>query len=358
MSNVLDYLRWRGDLSFKESGFNEIDAMVLARLSYIPFDRIVSEDFYEGILLKDAADKFLKQESYKEKFLWPADQDFLLLLKDSIRFRNLELCSYVNQIDVEIQKQFCAITIKMMEGEYYISYRGTDSTLIGWKEDFNMAFLTPIPSQQSAKEYFIAATEYLSGTFILGGHSKGGNLAVYASASCNAGYQSVIRSVYNFDGPGFEQNILSTAGYKNISERLYTYIPESSVVGMLLDHEEEYVIVKSSQKGIMQHDIYSWELLGKHFVEGKKLTKESRMLDASLKEWVSDMDYVQRQQFVDAIFTVFKDSQAETTEEFMSQWHKSIGKMMTSLKHMDEKDKRNVFRTINSLLRIITKNVF
>lgn len=357
MANVLDYLKWRGDLSLDENPFNEVDAMVLARISYIPFDGIVAANFKERILLKEAAEVFLNRKDSTEKILWHTDLEFLSLLSTSKRFGNMELSGYVNQIDEELEKQFCAVTVKMKNQTYYVSYRGTDSTLVGWKEDFNMTFMTPIPSQQSAYEYFTTAAEMLPGEFFLGGHSKGGNLAVYAAAMCGCNNQKRIIEVYNFDGPGFEHNFHSQEGYISVSDKIRTYIPQSSIVGMLLDHEEEYMIVKSSRAGIMQHDLYSWEIMGKAFIKQDELAKESRILDISLKEWVSGMNYEQRQQLVDAIFMIFRDTGASTMEELMSQWYKNIGSVIASLKSMDNKDKKNMMRTFQSLIKIFRKNM-
>lgn len=141
MANVLDYLKWRGDLSLDENPFNEVDAMVLARISYIPFDGIVAANFRERILLKEAAEVFLNRKDSTEKILWHTDLEFLSLISASERFGNMELSGYVNQIDEELEKQFCAVTVKMKNQTYYVSYRGTDSTLVGWKESLKCIIL-------------------------------------------------------------------------------------------------------------------------------------------------------------------------------------------------------------------------
>ncbi|MGN1231379.1 MAG: DUF2974 domain-containing protein, partial [Anaerotignum sp.] len=226
----------------------------------------------------------------------------LRCLAESQRFSQMELCGYVNKLDFAAEKQFSALTIRTGDGMAFVAYRGTDSSSVGWKEDFNMSFMDTVPAQQEAGIYLCQAAEHFKGRLRVGGHSKGGNLAVFAAAMCPAEVQERIVAVYNHDGPGFREGMLQRVGYRAILPRVQTFVPQSSVIGMLLEHEEEYVVIRSSQKGIMQHDPYSWEILGKDFVRLEALSEESRLLDRTVKAWLNDLPEEQREKFVDAVY--------------------------------------------------------
>lgn len=212
------------------------------------------------------------------------DVDLLKLLAENRRYRNMKLTYYVNQIENESQMQFSAVTVQISKKLHFVSYRGTDNTLVGWKEDFNMSFTCPVPAQKSAVEYLEQVASKTTGELILGGHSKGGNLAVYAAAFCKQALQGRIATVYNFDGPGFSQKVIKAEGYINICNKVTTYVPQSSIVGMLLEHEEKYTIIHSNQLGIMQHDIYSWMVERNHLVTLREITNSSKVIDRTLKQ--------------------------------------------------------------------------
>ena len=289
MANVCDYVRWRGDLTLEQSEFNEIDNLILARFSYFPFDKIIREN--EIATIKELSRRFSNQDVTKLPILWKDDVELFPLMGNSKRFGGMLATKYINKIDAEQEKQFSAITVLMPDGTIYVSYRGTDNTIVGWKEDFNMSFKSHIASQISAKQYLEEiAKEYPSSKIIIGGHSKGGNIAVYAATFASKEVKDRIINVYNNDGPGFCEDVIETAEYQEILPRVHTYIPQSSIIGRLMNHKEKYTIVESVQRGIMQHDLYSWQLLGKEFVTLKKLTNESEFIDKTIKDWLENVE--------------------------------------------------------------------
>ena len=256
MANILDYIIWRGDLSFNNSKLNELDELIFARMSYLPFKEI---DFKDNETLREISYKFISIN--KEKFLWPGDDKLISMLGESRRFQNLKVSDYIEITDTHAEKQYASITIHLSDKEKYISFRGTDSTLVGWKEDFNMSFLYDIPSQLEALKYLNnIGTKYPNSELIVGGHSKGGNVAVYSSIYADDTIQNRIKKVINAEGPGFSENVINDERYARIKDRIKTFIPQESIIGRILEHEEDYIVVKSNQKGIMQHDIYSWEV--------------------------------------------------------------------------------------------------
>ncbi|MCI8482579.1 MAG: DUF2974 domain-containing protein [Clostridia bacterium] len=245
MANIFDYLTWRGDLTLEQSEFNEIDNLILARFSYLPFDNVLKEG--EAITIKEAAKRFEKLDIKKERILQKEDIDLFPTLAGCNRFCDMKITDYINKINLKEEKQFSAITILMPDETIYISFRGTDNTLIGWKEDFNMSFQGKVPSQIDAVEYVKGVAKKYQNPLRIGGHSKGGNVAVYAASFCTEKIQERIINVYNNDGPGFHEEVIVKPSYQKMLSKIHTYVPQTSIIGRLLYHEENYTVVQSTQ---------------------------------------------------------------------------------------------------------------
>ena len=359
ITNIFDYFTWRGDLTLEHSDFNEIDGVISARLAYLPFERIMGQQSMNATNIATAAKAFLELQDIELIVLIKEDVHLLASLAESPRFQNMEIMMYVNQIDAETKTQFSVITVRITENRYFISFRGTDNTLIGWKEDFNMSFVCPVPAQELALHYVENIAHSVSGSFIIGGHSKGGNLAVYASSCCSNDIQERIEKVYNYDGPGFDDKILLTEGYKKICHRINTFVPQSSIVGMLLGHEEEYTIVHSAQiSGIWQHDTYSWEIKRDKFVYLESVDNSSRFIDYTLKAWVANLDYSQREKFVDTVYTVISETNAATLRELGDNWFSSAVIVLKSVKNLDEATRSAVTQALILLAKSAKTGMF
>ena len=357
MANVCDYVRWRGDLTLEQSEFNEIDNLILARFSYFPFDKIIREN--EIATIKELSRRFSNQDVTKLPILWKDDVELFPLMGNSKRFGGMLATKYINKIDAEQEKQFSAITVLMPDGTIYVSYRVTDNTIVGWKEDFNMSFKSHIASQISAKQYLEEiAKEYPSSKIIIGGHSKGGNIAVYAATFASKEVKDRIINVYNNDGPGFCEDVIETPEYQEILPRVHTYIPQSSIIGRLMNHKEKYTIVESVQKGIMQHDLYSWQVLGKEFVTLKKLTNESEFIDKTIKDWLENVEPEKREQVIDAVFEILNTTEAQTMKELKANWFANAKTILGTYKNIDSDTKEMVWQTVNELLKVAKNNIF
>ena len=357
MANVCDYVRWRGDLTLEQSEFNEIDNLILARFSYFPFDKIIREN--EIATIKELSRRFSNQDVTKLPILWKDDVELFPLMGNSKRFGGMLATKYINKIDAEQEKQFSAITVLMPDGTIYVSYRGTDNTIVGWKEDFNMSFKSHIASQISAKQYLEEiAKEYPSSKIIIGGHSKGGNIAVYAATFASKEVKDRIINVYNNDGPGFCEDVIETPEYQEILPRVHTYIPQSSIIGRLMNHKEKYTIVESVQKGIMQHDLYSCQVLGKEFVTLKKLTNESEFIDKTIKDWLENVEPEKREQVIDAVFEILNTTEAQTMKELKANWFANAKTILGTYKNIDSDTKEMVWQTVNELLKVAKNNIF
>lgn len=352
MANLTDYIIWRGDIDMEYDCFNEVDGAVFARLSYVPFDGFISE---ATLLHRKIADI---DASVKNRIASKNDKKLTELIKKSRRFGNIDVLAYVNRTDVTEQTQFAAVTFRLSDELYYVAFRGTEDTLIGWKEDFNMSFTFPVPSQRLAVSYYEKlATDLKHARFILGGHSKGGNLAVCAAAFCAPEFQKKIISVYNFDGPGFDSEVIATEGYGRICNRIHTFLPQSSIIGMLLEHEERYTVVHSIQTGIWQHNIYSWELERNRFVYLDKITNSSRMIDRTIKDWVSGIAPERREQLVDIAYDIMTDTNIQTFKELNTHRFASAKAILKATRRLDPETRKTVAHALGVLLKSARKNL-
>ena len=268
------------------------------------------------------------------------------------RFRDMKLSGFVDHLDTEKAEQFAALTIACGDGALYLSFRGTDDTLAGWKEDFYLSCMQEVPAQKKAVEYTEAmARQYPRVKLRLGGHSKGGNLAVWAGVFCPLAVQRRIRSVWSNDGPGFHDDILSLPRHVRLAERIHTIVPKSSVVGMLLEHEEDYTVVDSSQQGLMQHDGFSWAVKGPGFVRLHSVTRQARLCDQELRGWVQELTEEQREQFIDSAFQVLEASGAQTLTDLKADSFKAVGAIIRALKDLDRETRDALLKFMSILFR-------
>jgi len=356
MSNVFDYLDWRGDITFSELPLGEVDSLILSLICYIDFDGIVPEDHTASVQLLSAAKQYLRRHRGEQAYLGavvPASIVTLLAkAAKTKRFGNTRLSGYVNLIDEDNQGQFSALTFSLGEGSIFVAYRGTDDTLIGWKENFNMSFMEIVPAQHEAEKYLDSVASSLNGRIYLGGHSKGGNLAVYAAVKSTAATKERIIQTYNNDGPGFNSNFIKSAEYQHIKKKIRTLVPESSVVGLLLEHEETYEVVKSTQSGLMQHDAFSWQLLGGRFIYLDSVSNQSIRIDKTLKGWLAGMDMKQRAEFVDAIYDTLASTNASTLTDISADKIK----LLRAWKNLSDDNKTVIMKSLKILIKEIKKN--
>ena len=333
MSNVSDYLKWRGDLDFSQAPFNDVDNLILAQIAYVDFTDIVpAPGSIETITIAEAADTFFDTHDEKEikkckSFIGKAPY----LLREAAatkRFGSLILTNYVDYVDGGKEEQFAAFHVRIDNRLTYIAFRGTDDTLVGWKEDFNMSFLSPVPSQKDAVRYIDTTVQRSEGKLILGGHSKGGNLATYASSQVEPSLQDRIKQIYSFDAPGLNHTIIETEGYQSIASKIKRYIPQGSIVGMMLETPKQAHIVKSvAIGGIAQHDTFSWQIENEHFVLLDTLNPDSIQTDKTLKEWVETVPDDELKDFFDVFFGLILDAQITSIDEFFQP--NSIKKLLT-----------------------------
>jgi len=350
MASTMDYLFWRGDLPFSRDPFNDVDGMILARLSYAPFELLPAPDGPRP--LREAAGEILALPDLDRAVRMPEDRDLLAALADSPRFRDLTFLAFENRLDAGSATQFSAVALRLEEGLCCVAFRGTDNTLVGWKEDLNMGFQCPVPAQRLAVEYLERIGREIGDDLVLTGHSKGGNLAVYAAAFCSPALQDRIRAVRNYDGPGFDDAVLASEGYRRICDRVETFVPQSSIVGMLLGHREKYTVVHSTRAAMpQQHNTYSWEIERTGFLCLETVTGGSRFVDSTLKEWITHLNAEQWELFVDTVYQVLTETNAQTVRELSEKRLTSAWAVLKSVKRLDDETRRVVTETLKSLAR-------
>lgn len=304
MANIFDYLEWRGDLTFSQDPPNAVDALIFSELCYIRLGGRVASDITAEVPLSVAAEEFFALEDHAERIHFKDDMELLQLAAVSRRFGDSLVCRYRDVLIPEQETQFAAMTFLLDDGSAFIAFRGTDYSLTGWKEDFNMSFQQTVPAQRLAQQYVRDIAAEYQRPLRIGGHSKGGNMSVFAAARSSPMIQCGIVEVYNNDGPGFTDYLMGDPGYITMVPKIRTQIPQSSVIGMLLEHEEPYRVIKSKTIGLLQHDPYSWEVMGRDFITLEQITEDSRFVDAAIKTWFADMTVQERNQLVDVMFAL------------------------------------------------------
>lgn len=323
MENFLDYLN-KNQSSFKEDPLNEVDSLILAYLSYLHYPKY-------KLRIKDLdISKTTKEKNNKE---------FIKRVKESKRYQNIELCFYKEETNDLIEKQFSSVTFLLPDDTMYLSFRGTDSTLTGWKEDFNMAFMLPVPSQKEALDYTNKITKLIPKKFYLGGHSKGGNLAVYAGCNLNNELEKRLIKIYSHDGPGFLKEFLTTSNYQQVKSKITKIVPSSSIIGMLLYTNEKYKIIKSSEKGILEHDPFSWLVNDKSFITIKKLTDGTIYTNKVINDFISSLSKKEREIFIDSLFTVLKATNLTTLDQISKNFIIKIPNILIAIYKLDDVNK-------------------
>jgi hypothetical protein len=354
MANLLDYLDWRGDLPFDRAPFNEVDNLIFACLSYIDFEGVVPAaptampvTLAQAYKVLESSEKLCQVAPLLS--LYP---ELLARAAATVRFRGVLLSHHKNAVDHIRANQFSATVFTYEKNKHYIAFRGTDDNLAGWKEDFLMGFKETVLAQAQAVRYVGAVVPLLRGSVILGGHSKGGNLAVFAAAKTTVRIRRRLETVYNNDGPGFLPSVIGSDGFKAVLGRIVTIIPQTSVVGMMLEHGCEYKIIGSTERLILSHNPLTWEVLGTSFVHKTELSRSSRQFNEALGSWLAGLTLEQREQFVEALFDIITASGAHTLSDLSKERLSVIDATIRKLRQMDKQTRTQLRNTIINFFTI------
>lgn len=331
-------------------GFTPVDSLVLSWASYFRvLPDLPAAGGEEGVEIRE----LLRAECFPRFFwtVWDPDKckRLLVAMAASPRFRSIRQCFSVDDVDDAQQKQFAACAYVLGPELMYVAFRGTDRTLVGWKEDFNMAFAAPVPAQEAAADYLAALASRTSAKLLLGGHSKGGNLAIYAAARNAEMLGDRLVRVYSHDGPGFLPELLAEPGFRAIESRVERSVPQSSIVGMLLDHSSDYTVVKSTNLGPLQHDPFSWVVEGEDFARAKGLSFDARRIDAVVSAWLVEHTPEQRELLVDAIYSLITLPEVETVTDLVDSWQRAIPAVRERIGALDPEVRAAILEMLKSL---------
>lgn len=353
MANIQDYVNWRGDLSFDAAAFNEVDNVILSELAYMDFGGIATD---QGVTLTEAARLFFSQgrgEELEKTALFQADElcPLLRCAAKGSRFGTVRILTPVQLVDDDVETQFSATAFDLGKSGIYLAYSGTDDTLAGWKEDFNLSYMDSVPAQHMALEYLVQmAAAHPERPVLLGGHSKGGNLALYAALNAPEELLSRIQAVYSNDGPGLRNNVCGSAAYSRLQNKICCLVPQDSVIGMLLEHPGDCKAVYSTQKGILQHDAFSWQTGPYGFEAAAEETRELTDNEKALRELVGGLTEEQLRDFTNALFEILAGSGATTTTELRDEGlSRCLPAMLKAYGSLDGETRRLVWDTMEHI---------
>ena len=352
MPNIITYAEEQLD-TFLTSPFGSADSLILSWVANLDFPP--ETQTWTGVPLRD----LFRAELFPTLFhdLWdPASTRTLFTaLASSPRFRDIRLMGCTNLMDEAQQMQFSAVTFQLRPDLAYVAFGGTDTSLVGWKENFNMTFLSPVPAQTQAARYLTQAAGHCAGDLLVGGHSKGGNLAVYAAGSVSPAIQARIRQVYSHDGPGFPKPFLASPGYGVIRDRVEKTVPQDSVVGLLLESEACQIIQSSRRMSLLQHDPFSWMVEGNGFLPAEELSDEARFWDRTLDSWADRVPPQEREGFFDALYDILTSANADSLGDLADD----IPALLGAARNLDPETRgllRRTFRALRASLRKARKD--
>lgn len=363
MGNLLDYIDWRGDLSFEQSSFNKIDTLILCQIAYLKFDGLLKDlDFSDRVSLNSLADLFRNASDYNSRsdtglLINKLTLNLLYSAAGSRRFRDVKVCGYHSVIDLEEEEQFAAMTFILDDKISLIAFRGTDDNIIGWKEDFNLGIMDEVPSQKDAVKYLRNAAKNIKGMLYIGGHSKGGNLSVYSAARMPLSIKKRIISIFNADGPGFAEKRLECEDFKSIMPLVQSYYPQLSIIGMLFSNAGHYSVVKSDEQGVMQHDPFSWNLIGAEFITVAGFDKASEFIRETVNRWINEMSQEQREILVETLFKVIRSTDARTNRELDDKKFSNSLKIVSAVNNLDPEIRKSFMEIIREYLKIVNNTI-
>ncbi|MCR5732853.1 MAG: DUF2974 domain-containing protein [Sphaerochaetaceae bacterium] len=362
MNNLYEYLKWRGDLSFKQDPLNEVDAVIFAWLSYFKLEELdysafIGKDLSSIVsLYENVYDKLEKKDKSNGVIASSAASCLIATLVEYPRFKNVKVSEFKSLYDTKNSIQFAVVSYSIAEGVEVVAFRGTDTSVAGWKEDCMLSFMEALPAQEMALE-FLNSRFSEADKFYVTGHSKGGNLAIYAVMKADSKGSGKIKAIYNFDGPGFCFDIKETPNYPALSKKVHSFLPQESIVGMLLEHVEDYKVVKSSSVGILQHLLIHWNIMGKKLVTLDKRARSSVMIDSIVSTWLGNVSFEERKEFVYAIFDVLEKAGIEYFNDLTTDSFTKLGAIMKEMAHMKPEQRKMVRLYLTELMKVSSDSI-
>lgn len=360
MNSLAEYVKNYGGKSFEESPFNEVDALVLSQLSYVDFSAIVCKfDSDVEITLKDAAYQFFylhNEDELKEKISIVYKASMLLSqCAETKRYNDIKLLKYANNVNDKIDKQFSAVTFYIDEGLAVIAFRGTDTSITGIKESAMLSYMFPVPAQIESLYYLQESGMMAKRDLIVCGHSKGGNLATFAGVSCSNSLKKKIKGIYEFDAPGFPQQMIDRYDYVEMRDKIYSYIPQSSIIGCMLYHDSSRRIVKSTNENIKQHQASSWVIKDNHFEFTNETDELSKFTDRYLKKLTAAVGEENIEDVFETVFDFLENAGINDIEDIKAFHFVNLAKAIGSLKNISDSQKDIIESTLKQAIKELSR---
>lgn len=333
--NMLDYVRLFCEAPFSERPFGIEDAIVLSQLSYLKLDAFIKDFEKDPAYICELSASPLRETLVADPKYKKDQMALLEALAGCRRFKGLTARFYVNQVDASEETQFSAVTFMIPDALPFVAFRGTDETMLGWQEDFGLALKDPITGQRLAEGYVSRVAKLLEGSFMLGGHSKGGNLSLYALYTVDRAVRDRIERIYALDAPGFRPEFIERTDYDAVKKKIVRIVPKDSVVGLLFNDQPGKTVIESDARGMAQHNMYTWVIREGHVVE-TKLSKEHLRSVRNFNQWILSLDDEHLQGIVKLLAEILDDTGAKTTVEFRENVPKYVRSLLKAAGDMDD----------------------
>ena len=359
MSHIVSYIRRQKENTFQDVPFNEVDALVLSQFVYLKWDSVIPtmSEKRESVCLCDVVETLDYEHVFSDERYRKDNIQLLEAMVESKRFRKMKMNYFSDITSILAETQFSVMTVFLEEGPTVIIYRGTDETLVGWKEDFNMCFKEPVTGQSLSALYLQQVSQLIDGKFIVTGHSKGGNFAVYASMNVESNVQNRIDKVYSFDSPGFRPEILESVDFNIMKDRIIKYLPHSSIFGVLLQSKENFQVVECFSIGILQHNPYNWQIVGNEFKKVDKLDRSSVFLNETYNEWLFSLTDEELHAYSEIWYRIMREANITTLLEFTKEPGKTLSSLIDAIRETDDQTKEMAKELARGLIEVAKENI-
>ena len=359
MSNLIDYLEEVKYLPFDQEPLNILDKVCINEIGYLTYEKWLSaSDLKETINLHDYAEGKDLNPDYS--FMVTKERvDLAEAMVRSRRFAGLNLSDYCSVLDKEVEKQFAAMIFSLPELDYQqIVFRGTDDSVIGWKEDFQLTYSREIPAHRSAMAFLEKHLSNLSGHIVVSGHSKGGNLALYSAVQSSTVLREQIAELLLLDSPGLMKSLLEKPSYQELKPKMTVIRPQESVVGVMLYWDKTAKLVAADGIGIAQHNVLLWQvdLETNDFVYEDQPTDLSQRLKETFQEWIETLPNQELKQVCDLFFDTILDSGIESLDDIGIKTLPKLGQMLQEFGNLSDQQKKVLQDGFNQLLWIFWKS--
>jgi len=360
-SNHLHYLEWRGDIPFSASPFNLVDASILCHLAYEHLEGLVSSSFKEQITIRQLSEDFLNSHNHSERIqmgfgINPKTPELLYAAGKSLRFGDVKICGLQEILSEEKCEQFAGMTF-VIGNTAYITFRGTDDTVIGWCEDLLLGKSPILPSHIDGVEYCNKAAEYFKKDLVVLGHSKGGTVAVYAGTYTSPKVQKRIKAVYNLDGPGWYPDFYETENFKRIEDKVLSIYPECDIVGKVFYPNSNYIIIKAEGKGFDQHDMFNWQCIGPNHVPGEDYTEESKVFFKKVNEWYETVEEAKRIKFIETLADIYRGVGFKNNYDLNKNRVTATKNALSEFNKLDKETKDGIHEVLSVLRKVMINDV-